>query len=112
MLSVTSRVRQHASGGTGSCRPWTGHPRQPSGGAMLGRGLVWVGGYLYSRWGLFAGTVCWFCLAGLVFLVWLAPPAGGWRRVSAARTTESPPIASPWGAAAAVPPSGTELSTA
>jgi hypothetical protein len=79
---------------------------------MLGRGRVWVGGYLYSRWGLFAGTVCWCCLAGLVFLVWLAPPAGGWRRVSAARTTESPPIASPWGAAAAVPPSGTELSTA
>ena len=42
-----------------------------------------------------------------------APPAGGWRRVSAAaRQAESPPIASPWGAAAAVPPSGTERSTA
>jgi hypothetical protein len=32
-----------------------------------------IGSVLYSRWGLFAGSVCWGCLAGFVFLVWLAP---------------------------------------
>jgi hypothetical protein len=102
-LRETSAVVQEGAG------RGAGRPRKPSGGAMLGRRRFRRGGYLYSRWGLFAGTVCWCCLAGFIFLVWLAPPAGWWRSVPA-RPAESPPAVSAWAAAAAVPPGGAERS--
>jgi hypothetical protein len=110
--SVTSQAPGGGGGGKGACRPWVGRPRQPSGGAMLGRRRHWAWGYLQSRWALFAGAVCWISLAGCVFFVWLAPPAAPRRFVPAGPTGGPVAAASPRAAAAAVPPSVTEPSAA